>query len=68
MKWRRLMRWLPGQGKHARGQDELRVAKIVVEVQAIQARKLTHSLRPEREENHLGARIRLAMEGRQDDL
>jgi hypothetical protein len=68
MNWRRLMRWLPGYRKHeSKGLAEARAAKAVVDVQAVQARKLTHSLHPERIQNHLGARIRLAMEVRRDN-
>jgi hypothetical protein len=68
MNWRRLMGWLSGyQGKHAQGIAEAKAAKRVVDAQAVQARKLTHSLQPERIQNHLGARIRLAMESRQDE-
>jgi hypothetical protein len=61
------MRWLPGHRGHDKNLAQARAAKIVVDVQAVQARKLTHSLRPARNENHLGARIRLAMEGKQDE-
>ena len=67
MIWRRLMRWLLGRRHEPKGLAEARAAKVVVDAQAVQARKLTHSLHPERVHNHLGARIRLAMEGKRDE-
>lgn len=67
MNWRRLMRWLAGHRGHLKGLAEAQAVKAVADVQGAQARKLTHSLLPERAENHLGARIRLAMEGKQDE-
>jgi hypothetical protein len=67
MNWWNLMRWSSGRAKHSEALAEVRAAKKVVDVQAVQGRKLTHSLRTERDQNHLGARIRLAMEGRHDE-
>lgn len=61
------MRWLLGDRGHTQRLEEAQAAKVEADVQALLVRKLTHSLRPAREENHLGARIRLAMEGKQDE-
>ena len=64
MKWiDKLMFW---RRQEPEGLKRATAALEELRAQAPEIRKLTHSLRTEREINQLGARLRLAMEARRD--
>lgn len=65
------MRWISKmfgrryKGKHE-GIKQAQALRESLQGQAAEVRKLTHSLRTERDTNHLGQRLRLAMEAKHD--
>lgn len=64
MKWIRAL--FGRRQKETEGQKQANALLEQLQAQAPEVEKLTHSLSTTRRINHLGARIRLSMEGKRD--